>query len=72
MGNNSVDRNEVECRDILCSTLPVRLLFVLGLVCTVMLVVDEVEPGALVSDKSSRAHWMRTNIGKASAGIIRE
>lgn len=57
MGSNNTGRNEAECRDILYSALPVHLFLVLRCVCTVMLVVDEVEPGVSVSDESPRADW---------------
>jgi len=53
MGNNT-DGNEVERRDILWSALPAHLLLVLGLVFTVIFVVDKVEPGVLVSKDTSR------------------
>jgi hypothetical protein len=66
MGSNNTDGNEAEYRDILCSALPVHLLLVLRLVCTVMFVVDEVEPGVSVSENPSRAGWTGTNMGKAS------
>jgi len=41
--SNSTDGNGAECKDILYSALPVFLFFVLGCVCTVIFVVDEVE-----------------------------
>lgn len=73
---------EAEYRDILCSALPVGLLFILRRVCTVvfvlgriytvMLMIDEVEPGVSVSDEPSRVNCARTNIGKASADTNRE
>ena len=43
-----------------------HLLLVLRLVCTVVFVIDEVEPGVSVSENSSRAGWTGTNMGKAS------
>jgi len=41
--NSNTDENEVECKDILCGALPVHLFFVLGRVCTMVWVIDEVE-----------------------------
>lgn len=72
MERNNIDRNEAVCRNILCSVLPVCLFLVLRFVCTVMLVIDEIEPGASVSDRSSRADWLGTDIGKASVDVARE
>jgi len=72
MGNNSTGGNEVEYRDILCSALLVHLFLVLRCVCTVVLVIDKVEPGVLVSDEYPWADWTGTNIGKASADTKKE
>lgn len=55
MGNNNTGGNEVECKDILYGAVPVHLFFVLGRVCTVIWVVDEVKPGVSISEKFSRA-----------------
>ena len=72
MGNSSTDGNEAEYRYILCSALPVHLFLVLGPVCAVMLVVDKVEPGVLVSDEYRLGDRTGTNIGKASADKKKE
>ena len=42
--SNNPGGNEAEHRNILCRALTVNLLLVLRLICTVMFVVDEVEP----------------------------
>lgn len=73
MGSNNTDGNEAEYRELLCGALPVRLfLVVFRRVCTMVFVVDKIEPGVSVSEKSSRTGWMGTHMGKTSVDTSTE